>query len=83
MGSKLHPPIERGLLSCGSVLEQLVNWFSSPLRFQEAQPGPDRLMTLHCGEHFRLITALTVAILLTWLSFTFELICICYEENCH
>lgn len=38
--------------------DELVNWFSSPLRFQEAQRGLDRLMTLHCGEHFRLITAL-------------------------
>lgn len=38
---------------------QHMNWFPSPLRFQEAQPVPVRMMTLHCGEHFSLITALT------------------------
>lgn len=38
---------------------QHMNWFPIPLRFQEAQPVPVRMMTLHCGEHFSLITALT------------------------
>lgn len=46
-------------LSRDAVPVQHMNWFPSPLRSQEAQPVPVKMMTLHCGEHFSLITALT------------------------